>query len=76
MPSQRDVGRTTTEGANEAVRRFNLNMSVEAYEQLQRLGRENRRSMTEIVRLALSLVGVALEPRRNAKRQQVDDLWW
>src|SRR5260370_19092227 len=46
--------------ATGAVRRLNLNLSEEVYAELSKLARERRSSMTEIIRLAIGLVKVAL----------------
>ena|ERR1700719_357097 len=54
--------------ATVAVRRLNLNLSEEVYAELSKLARERRSSMTEIIRLAIGLVKVALiEAKRGNK---------
>lgn len=49
-------------------KRLNLILSERAYEDLATIAAENRRSMTEIVRVGLGLVRYALEAERNGHR--------
>lgn len=43
------------------MRRLNINLPESVYETLQRLARESGRTMTDIIRTALSLVKIAVE---------------
>ena len=49
-------------------KRLNVSLSERAYSDLMNAARETRRSMTELVRLGISLVRVALEAERNGHR--------
>ena len=49
-------------------RRINLNLSEKAYKDLQDLAQETNRSMTEIVRLGLGLVKIAVREAAASNR--------
>jgi hypothetical protein len=49
-------------------KRMNFILSERAHSELVALARETRRSMTDLVRLGLGLVKIALEAERNGKR--------
>jgi hypothetical protein len=68
MPKNEPRENATTDGDAGSGRRFNFNLSKEAYDALHTLGREQQRSMTEIVRLALSLIRIALEEVQNGNK--------
>lgn len=49
-------------------KRMSFILSERAHSELVTLARETRRSMTDLVRLGLGLVKIALEAERNGKR--------
>lgn len=49
-------------------KRVNFILSERAYTELVALSKETMRSMTELVRLGLGLVKIALEAERNGQR--------
>lgn len=51
----------------ETGKRLNLNLSDRAYDELSTIAREGRRSMTEVVRLGIGLVRLALEAQRKGQ---------
>ena len=51
-----------------AGRRLSLNLSEKAHSELLALSKETRRSMTEIVRLGIGLVKLAMEAERRGER--------
>ena len=55
------------------AKRLNVNLSTSAYAELQDLSRDSRRSMTEIVRLALALVRVALQEAERGNKLVITD---
>jgi Ribbon-helix-helix protein, copG family len=54
--------------SSDGVKRLNLNLSEEVFNELSRLAKERRSSMTEIIRLALSLVKVALYEAKQGNK--------
>ncbi len=50
------------------VKRVNFVLSERAYTELQGLSKETNRSMTELIRLGLGLVKIALDAARNNQR--------
>ena len=61
----------TTEGP--VVKRLNLNLAEQAYDDLSNLSRTTNRSMTEIVRLGLGLMKLAFEEQAKHNRLVVTD---
>jgi hypothetical protein len=51
-----------------AGKKINFNISTRAHEELAELGRQTRRSMTEIIRLGISLAKIAIEAERNGHK--------
>ncbi len=49
-------------------KRVNFVLSDKAHSELVTLARETKRSMTELIRLGLGLVKIALEAERNGNR--------
>jgi hypothetical protein len=43
------------------TRRLNINLSEALFDELQALARQTRRSMTELIRLAIGLVKIAIQ---------------
>jgi hypothetical protein len=56
-----------------AVKRLNLNLAPQAYDDLSSLSRTTNRSMTEIVRLGLGLMKLAFEEQARHNRLVVTD---
>lgn len=54
-----------------AVKRLNINLPARSLDELQDLARTSGRTMTEVVRLALSLVHVAVEEVHQGNRLAV-----
>ena len=54
-----------------AVRRLNLTLPVDVYEQLNALAKEDAQSMKEIVRQAFALVKVAHDERKAGNKLAV-----
>jgi hypothetical protein len=54
------VGTQEKAKSTDGVKRLNLNLSEEIFNELSRLAKDRRSSMTEIIRLAIALVRVAL----------------
>lgn len=50
------------------VKRLNVAMSERAYSELLRASEETKRSMTELVRLALGVVKILLEVEKNGQK--------
>ena len=50
------------------VKRLNINLPTKAFDELQELARSSGRTMTDIVRLALGLVVVAVEETEQGNR--------
>ena len=48
------------------VKRLNINLPRESYDELQSLAKNSHRSMTDVVRTALGLVKVAMEEERRS----------
>jgi len=51
-----------------AQKRVNIVLSERAHSELLRLSKETMRSMTELIRLGLGLVKIAIEAERNNQR--------
>ncbi len=66
------MGDAATE-VSPAVKRLNLNVTEQAYDDLSRLSRETNRSMTEIVRIGLGLVKLAFDEQSRQNRLVVTD---
>lgn len=49
-------------------KRLNFNLSEKAYSDLVGLSKETRRSMTELIRLGIGLVKIAIEAERKGER--------
>ena len=47
------------------TRRLNVNLPAETYDQLSQLAADSHRSMSDVVRTALSLVKIALEEEKK-----------
>lgn len=60
-----------TEGS--AIKRLNLNLTEQAYDDLSNLASKTNRSMTEIVRIGLGLVKLAFEEQSKHNRLVVAD---
>lgn len=58
-------------GTNSRTRRLNVNLPEAAYEELRELADRNGRTMSDVVKLALGLVKVALEEREKHNRLAV-----
>jgi hypothetical protein len=54
-----------------AVKRLNINLPARAYETLRALADSSHRSMTDVVRIALSLVKVAMETEKDHNKLAV-----
>jgi hypothetical protein len=67
--------RSSGEGLEEerSVRRLSLNLSSQAYDQLNALALESRTSMTDIVRLALGLARIAIQEGRRGNKLVVSN---
>jgi len=66
VPEIQDVQKSS--GEKVQLKRLNLNLTLKAFEELQMLAQKSQRSMTELVRLGLGLVKIALEASsRNEK---------
>ena len=59
-PSRAPETKPSDNGQPATVRRLNLNLWEDVYSELLRLSKDRRSSMTEIIRLAIGLVKVAL----------------
>lgn len=59
--------------ANKApkVKRLNINLPEKTFNELDRLAKESGRTMTEIVRLALGLVQVAIDEESHGRKLAV-----
>jgi hypothetical protein len=55
------------------TKRVNLILSEKAHSELATMARRTRRSMTELVRLGLGLVKIALEAEQNGHKLIVTD---
>lgn len=55
------------------TKRVNLVLSEKAHSELATMSRRTRRSMTELVRLGLGLVKIALEAEQNGHKLIVTD---
>ena len=53
---------------NEMTKRVNFVLSEKAYSELVNLAKTTRRSMTELVRLGLGLVKIAIEAERSGQK--------
>ena len=53
------------------VKRLNINLPEKTFNELDRLADETGRSMTELVRLAIGLVQVALDEERHGRKLAV-----
>ena len=62
IPTATPVADTVT------TRRLSLNLSDSVYSELASLAKERRSSMTEIVRLALGLVRIAIQAAKKGQR--------
>lgn len=49
-------------------KKINFNVSMRAYEELSELARQTQRSMTEIIRLGISLAKIAIEAERGGHK--------
>ena len=54
--------------SSDGVKRLNLNLSEDVFNELSRLAKDRRSSMTEIIRLALSLAKVALDEVKQGNK--------
>jgi hypothetical protein len=61
------------EAAPASVRRLNVILTDDAYAELESISKETRRSMTEIVRLGLGLIKLAISEQKNKNRLVVTD---
>jgi len=50
------------------IRRLNINLAEKAFDDLQALARNTKRSMTELVRLGLGLIKIATEQTAKGHR--------
>jgi hypothetical protein len=50
------------------TKRLNINLSERAHAELQSLGSETHRSMTELIRLSVGLLKIALEASRDGNK--------
>ncbi|PZU99366.1 MAG: hypothetical protein DCE90_02310 [Pseudanabaena sp.] len=48
-------------------KRLNLDLSLEAYELLQRLAEESGKNMTEVLRTGLALYGIAQDEKQKGR---------
>ena len=71
-PSERST-KSTASGEERDARRLSLNLSNSAYEQLDGLAGESKTSMTEIVKLALGLVSIAIQEARRGNKLVIAD---
>lgn len=55
------------------TKRLNVNLPVEVFEELEVLAEESGRTLTEIVRLALGLVNLALNEHKAGNRLAILD---
>ena len=69
------IARETRERGSVAIeppplknRRLNLNLSEQAYADVNVLAKDTRRSITELVRLGLGLVKIALQESRSGNK--------
>lgn len=58
----------TEKKSTPGIRRLNVALSERAYSELLSASQETRRSMTELVRLALGVVKILLDAQRNGHR--------
>jgi len=68
MSSQRGSETATTVIEEPAAKRLNLVLSAAVYDDLTTLAKERRTTMTEIVRLALGLVKVAISEMKRGHK--------
>jgi hypothetical protein len=61
-------GSSVTEAPSVVGKRVNFVLSERAYTELVNLSKETMRSMTELVRLGLGLVKIAIEAERRGQR--------
>jgi hypothetical protein len=61
------------EVAMKNVRRLNLNLSGDVFDELARLAKKRKTSMTEVVRLALSLVRIAINEAGKGNKVVICD---
>ena len=71
-PSERNT-KSAASSEDRDGRRLSLNLSSSAYEQLDGLAVESRTSMTEIVKLALGLVNIAIQEARRGNKLVISD---
>lgn len=62
-----------TETTQISVKRLNLNLTEAAYADLEDIAQKSGRSMSEVLRLGLGLVKLALDEQRNRNRLVVAD---
>lgn len=55
------------------VKRLNINLPEKTFNDLERLADESGRTMTEVVRLAIGLVQVAIDEERHGRKLAVVD---
>jgi hypothetical protein len=58
----------TTDKTSSSIKRLNIAMSERAYSELLQASKETRRSMTELVRLALGIVKILLEVEQKGEK--------
>jgi hypothetical protein len=71
--TETDNTETTALPANTTVgiKRLSINLTDDAYADLDEISKQTRRSMTEIVRLGLGLVKLVLDEQRQKKNRLV-----
>jgi len=67
-PLERNPMSSTTAAAEIETKRVNFVLSGKAHSELVTMAKRNRRSMTELVRLGLGLVKIALEAEQNGHK--------
>lgn len=72
VPEIQDVQKKSDESPN--VKRLNINLAPKAFDEVQVLSRQTGRSMTELVRVGLSLIKIGLQANdRGLKLALVDE---
>ena len=61
-------GTSPTAAPESEIKRLNFNVSPRAYAELSNLAKSTHRSMTEVIRLGVGLVKIALEATREGNR--------
>ena len=53
------------------IKRLNLNLSQHAYDEVQKLAEETHQSITQLVRLGLGVLRIAVEEARQGNKIQI-----